>query len=439
MDGPVARREARMFVPRSARRVRVARTTFLLAILLPSLAVVAWAVHRRSAAHREAIRVTWEQAVGLPLAITSVEHPLPGVVRARGCALGAAGGASALAAEAVRVETSPAEVRVAIDALDCDPAGAALLAGLADDWLRRGTRFRRDVVIDVADFAWSVPGAGGRAERRPLGPVRIECVVKDGNRAVRIVRRDAAEGADDVRIVHAADGPGSGRLEVEASCAEPVPGAILAAIVDPGGGWPPLGRAATIRGRLSASVAGGASSGSASGLIEGIDLACCTAALANRVAGTLDVSVRGVEWRGGRLVAADFACDAAAGRVDRRLLESLVSTLGCRVGPAYVGASAENERPFDAAGCTIRVDRRGIEIAGSARLGGALAVVAGRPVLEAPAGVVSPDRVAWLLAPSGAVYVPSSGPGSWLMSILPRDGVAVEHTSRAGNDGGGGF
>lgn len=423
-----------MFVPRSARRVRFARAAFVLGVLLPSAAVVAWAVHRRSSGHREAIRVAWEQAVGLPILVAAVEHPLPGVVRARGVALGAAAGRPALAAAAVRVETSPAELRIGIDAIDCDPAGAALLAGLADDWLRRGARFRRDVVVDVADFAWSVPGAGGRAERRPLGPVRIECVVKGDARAVRIVRRDAAAGEDEVRIVSA---DGGARLDVEAACAEPVPSAILAAVVDRGGAWPLPGPAATIRGRLSATGGGGSWSGSASGRLDGIDLASCTAAATHRASGTLDVVVRGLEWRGGRLATADVACDVSAGRVDRRLLESLVSTLGCRVGPAYVGSAAENERTFDAAGCAIRVDARGIELAGAPRLGGAVAVAGGRPLLDPPAGLVPPERLAWLLAPSGAVYVPSSGPGSWLLSILPTRGEPVERTSRGGGESAG--
>ncbi|MFM7107401.1 MAG: hypothetical protein ACKOZU_02165 [Planctomycetaceae bacterium] len=427
-----------MFVPRSARRVRFARSAFVLGVLLPSVAIVAWAVHRRSVAHREAIRVAWEQAVGQPLAVASVDHPLPGVVRARGCTLAAPGGRPGLAAPAVRVETSPGEVRIAVDALDCDPAGAALLAGLADDWLRRGTRFRRDVVVDVADFAWSVPGIDGRAERRPLGPVRVECVVKGEGRAVRIVRRDAA--AEEARIVRSDEGGiDGGRLEVDASCSVPIPWAIVAAVLDRGGGWPSPGRGTTIRGRLSAAFSGGAWSGSATGRIEAVDLAACTATHVNRVSGTMDVAVRGVEWRGGRLATVDVACDVGAGRVDRRMLESLVSTLGCRVGPAYVGAAAENERAFDAAGCAIRVDGRGIEVAGSARLGGVLAVVAGRPLLDPPAGIVPPERLAWLVAPAAAVYVPSSGPGSWLMSILPGAGGPVERASQAEGEPGGGF
>ncbi len=431
-----------MFVPRSARRVRFARSAFVLAVLMPSAALVAWAVHRHSAAHRDAIRADWEQAIGVPITVESVEHPLPGVVRARGCSLTAADGRSLRATGDVRVENSPMEVRVAIDVIDCDAAGAVLLAGLAEDWLRRGPRFRRDVVVDVTDFAWLVPGGDGRQTRRPLGPVRIECVVKGSDRAVRIVRRAAPEGEDEVRIVRGAqDGEGGDRIDVDASCAEPVPVPILGAVCGRAAVAPwPLGGAATARGRLTAVLAGGRWSGSAAGRVEAVDLAACTGAFAARVSGAMDVAVRRVEWRGGRLVTADFTCDVTGGRVDQRLLDGLVSALGCRAGAAYVGAAVERNRAFDAAGCEIRIDGRGIEIGGAARLGGALAVTGGRPLLEAPAGIVPPERLAWLLAPSGAVYVPSSGPGSWLMSILPRGGAAVESTSQAGPDAGaGGF
>lgn len=430
-----------MFVPRSARRVRFVRAAFVSAVLLPSALLVTWAVLRRSAAHRDAIRMEWERAIGLPIAVETVEHPLPGVVRARGCSLAAPDGRPVLATAGVRVEFSPTEVRIGIEAIDCDPAGAGLLAALAQDWLRRGARFRRAVVVDVADLAWVSRGTDGVAVRRPVGAVRVECVMQGGDRAVRIVRRDAGDAADEARVVRAEpDGTGGERLDVEASWHEPLPASILAAVCGGAVDVAPLGGSTVVRGRLAAACAGGRWTGSATGRVEGIDLAACTAALAGRAVGTMDVVVRGVEWRGGRLATADLTCDAPSGRVDRRLLESLVSTLGCRAGPAFVGAAVERDRVFDAVGCAIRIDGRGLELAGSPRLGGALAVAAGRPLLESPVGIVPLERLAWMLAPSGAVYVPSSGPGSWLMSILPRGDAAVERTSQVGAESGsGGF
>ena len=250
-----------MFIARSARRIRFARAAFLIVGLLPCAGLVAWAVQRHSAAHRDAVRGDWERAVGLPIGVASVEHPLPGTIRARGCALATADGRQVLAADSVEVEASAGEVRLALAALDCDPAGAAALAGLAAEWLERGARFRRSVVIDVAAFAWTVPGASGRAERTAVGPVRIECVVQGDTRAVRVVRRGAADGADEVRVVRSAGAGDAGagdahpqdHVEIEASWSEPLPLAILAAVAAQRTVADlPLGRAATVRGRLGA-------------------------------------------------------------------------------------------------------------------------------------------------------------------------------------------
>lgn len=431
-----------MFVARSARRIRFARLAFVAVGLVPCAAVGAWAVHRNSTAHRDAIRRDWEQAVGLPIAMGSVEHPLPGVVRVRGCRLLAADGAAVVDVPKVTVETSPTEVRLGVASLACDPAGAALLAGLAAEWLERGARFRRDVVIDVDDFAWQVPAADGRPRRYERGRVRIECVVKEGDRAVRIVRRDGEdEGGDEVRIVRSGGADrGSDRLDVEASCAEPLPFPILAAVVGRG----PvagllLGGSALVRGGLTAARVDGAWSGTATGRVEGIDLTSCTSALVARASGTMDVRVEGMEWRGGRITAAECVCQASSGRVDRRLLETLISTLGCRAGAAYVGAVAERDAVFDALGCALRIDGRGVAVAGVPHLGGAVVTAGGRPVLDPPAGIVPVERLAWLFAAPGAVYVPSSGGGSWLMSVLPNGGTVERSAGAAAGPTDGGF
>ena len=67
-----------MFVARSAARVRLARLAFLLAGLAPAAGLAAWAIHRRSDAHRAAIERRWQEAVGLPLTVGRVDHPRPG-------------------------------------------------------------------------------------------------------------------------------------------------------------------------------------------------------------------------------------------------------------------------------------------------------------------------------------------------------------------------
>jgi len=360
------------------------------------------------------------------------------VVRVRDCRLLSADGADVVAAPRVAMETSPTEVRLGVASLTCDPAGAALLAGLAAEWLDRGARFRRDVVIDIDDFAWQVPTADGRTRRHELGSVRIECVVKAGDRAVRIVRRDGDHDGDEVRLVRSGGAESGGdRLDVEASCAGPLPFPILAAIVGRGTiAGLPLGVSALVRGRLTATRVDGSWSGTASGRVDGIDLSACTSALAARAAGTVDVRVGGMEWRGGRITAAECDCQASSGRVDRRLLEALISTLGCRAGAAYVGAVADREAVFDALGCSLRIDERGVAVAGAPHLGGALVTAGGRPLLDPPAGIVPVERLAWLFAAPGAVYVPSAGGGAWLMSVLPNGGGVERTPAERPTDGG---
>ncbi|MFM9026173.1 MAG: hypothetical protein ACKON7_12695, partial [Planctomycetaceae bacterium] len=257
-------------------------------------------------------------------------------------------------------------------------------------------------------------------------------------RGVGVGRRAAESGVDEVRVVRAAaDAAGADaaeHLDVAAALATPLPYAVMAAILGSGpAATLPVGPSATVAGRVTASRAAGRWAGTARGRVEGVDLAACTAALPAGATGTMDVAVRSIEWRDGRLAAADVGCTAAAGRVDRRLLDALVAAIGCRAGAAYVGAG-DRESTFDALGCTLRISGRGVELTGDERWGGSIAVAAGRPLLDPPHGVVPVERLAWLLAPPGAVYVPSSGAGTWLMSILPSAGGAVERTSQAGGD-----
>jgi hypothetical protein len=118
--------------------------------------------------------------------------------------------------------------------------------------------------------------------------------------------------------------------------------------------------------------------------------------------------------------------------VEQRLVDGLVSTVGCRPGAAHRTLSGATERLFDAAGCVLRLDPRGIELLSGANLGGALAVADGLSIVEPPGTVLPPERLAWLLAPPGAVFVPSAGPGAWLLDVLPR----ADQAARSGQGQG---
>jgi len=423
-----------MFVARSAARIARARAAFVLLVVLPCLGLGGWAVHRRSAAHRDAVRLAWQREVGLPLTVAAIEHPQPGVIRGRGCVVATPDGRPALTLPRVEVETAATEVRLRIDRLRCDAAGAAVLASVADEWLHRGARFDRNCVIEIADFAWETPTGSGDEP----SPLRIECVVRAGDRAVRIVRPSSTGPDDEVRILRRIDAGAAGdhaarqsavRFEIEADCRRPLPFQILVACA---GGTPlsgcNAGDTATATGRVRAAHDAAGWSGTAHGLIDHVDLAACTAALAGGAAGEATISVDDLRWSSGRIEVCDVVGAAGRGRIEQPLLDALVGTLGCRPGTAY-GLSAGRGRAFDAAGWRLWIDHRGAELRAppeAATLGGSLATSGGQPILDPPRGGFSVDRLAWLLAPPGATFVPATGPGAWLMSILPRSAAGAE-------------
>jgi hypothetical protein len=415
-----------MFIERSSGRIRFARMVFVLAGLVPCAGLVAWAVHLRSAAHRESLRAEWQRAVGVPLEVDAVEHPRPGVVRARGCRVVAPDGGR-LTLPVVEVETAPGEVRLRIDRLVCDAAAARLLGAVVAEWLGREVRYPKDCVVEVGSFAWSNEAAAAAPG------LRAECVTRDGTRAVRVVRAAGAEGrGDELRVVRtpADEGTADDRVEVELTATEPLPLAIVAGALGRNG--PALGAEATVAGTVQAVREDGRWSGTAAGRIDAIDLAACTAGMQARATGVAAAVVRRLAWSRGRICDAEIECTAGRGRVEQRLLDGLVSTVGCRPGPAQRTLAGNPERTFDAAGCLLRLDGRGVEIVSGANLGGALAVVDGIALVDPPGTVLPAERLAWLLAPPGAVFVPSGGPGAWLLDVMPR----AEQATRPGLPGG---
>ena len=187
-----------MFVARSTPRIRRTRLVFVALGLAPTAALVAWAVHLRGEVHRAAVERRWQEAIGLPLTVERVEYPRPGVIRTHGCVLPAAGDRAAVELPLVEVESSADEDRVRIGRLGWDLGTAALAVDLARRWLDDPVRFRKACIIEVGDFNQT---DSGRPEVGPAvaTPLRVECVVLDGTRAVRIVRRGPT--TDEVRIV----------------------------------------------------------------------------------------------------------------------------------------------------------------------------------------------------------------------------------------------
>lgn len=420
-----------MFVARSAARVRLARLAFLVVGLAPAAGLVAWAVHRRSGAHRAAVERRWQEAIGLPLVVGAVEHPRPGVLRGRECRLPAADGGPPIQLPLVEVESSADEDRIRVPTFTCDAAAATVIAALAREWLGDEVRFRRTCIVEVADFTWSPlapPAADGLAP--PPAPLRIECVARPGTRALRLVRQRGAT-ADEVRIVRGPPGDGyvagdeGGRasapatITVEARCESPLP--LLALVVAAGGGLDAAGAcgAAVVTGTLEASLDSSGWNGSARGRIDGIDLAAVAEAVGGRAGGRATVDITRLEWRGGRVAAALLECAAGAGAIDGRLFDRIVLALAARPGPAARPLTPGAERSFDAAACIVAVGPHGVQVMANPRLPAGLAVAGGELLLAAPQAAVPADRVAWMLSAPGTAYAPAAGPGSWLISVLP--------------------
>lgn len=426
-----------MFIARSAARIRRARIVFLAAGFLPCAALLAWAVHLHSAAHRDALRRDWQQRLGVALEVGAVAHLRPGAVQAGRCALLDASGQRVLEMPRVEAESAAVEDRLLIDRLCCDERGAGLLAALARDWLFGEARFPRNSVVEVADFRWS--------EASSPATLRVECVAQPGSRAIRVVRR--ADAVDEVRIVRTwSQPPGTDaaeRVEIEASCADPVPWSIVVSLTgaEPMAGTS-LGPRAAIHGSLHAIRERGTWSGTITGRIAEVDLAACAAALGATAEGAATIGLDDVTWRRGRLAGGAIEWAAGPGRIDGRLLDRMALALGspARTQPQ----AAQAAQPFDAMACLLRLGPRGVDIQPAGGLRRGLLVARGAPLVEAPVAAIPFDRFAWMLAAPDASYVPASGPGAWLMSVLPdqeiepaRGGQRATNTPPAG--GGGAF
>ena len=123
-----------MFIERSAVRIRLMRTLFVLLAVLPCAGLCGWAAVRHSNVHREAMERRFEQVIGLPLQIGSIEYVRPNAMRLRDCRLSTPSGAVVLVAPAIEVESLASEFRVTLGRLDCTPELARVLAGLAGEW-----------------------------------------------------------------------------------------------------------------------------------------------------------------------------------------------------------------------------------------------------------------------------------------------------------------
>lgn len=409
-----------MFIEQSAGRIRVVRTLFVLAGVLPCALLVGLAVWRHSARHVEAVERECEALLGMPLEVGGVRHLRPGAMRLEAVALLAATGEPILTLPALDVEVSATEVRLATQRLECTPRIVAALAEIGGAWLGEPERFTKAWVVDVAEMVW--PAAPGAAAMRTSG-IHAEGATAADARAVR-VRREP-QGRDEIRLqslpsVGAADAAGGRRIELHAIIDEPMPVALVAAMA----GLPPAaaraaGPEAVVQGSVAAVHEAGQWSGTLSGALGRIDLTALTARAMHRMTGEADLEVTALDFADGRLVSGEANLSASAGRVPQDFLNAVVNVLGCRTGPAFRSLASEVVRGYDDVACRVRIDGRGLAIRAPGDRAGAVMRFQGLAVLEEPTEPVPAERLAWLLAPPGRVPVPASDATAWLISRLP--------------------
>ena len=412
-----------MFIERSTAKIRGVRTLFVLLGLVPCGAVAAWALVRHAPAHRDAVRRQAEQVLGMPVTIGAIEHLRPGALRLRDCVLAAADGGLLLCVPEVEVETSSDEVRLRLPAVVCKPAAVAAVARVARAWLAEPVRFSKAWVIDVGALTWDLAGSeSARHDARSPGgpqafPVRIECVAIGDSRAVRLHRIDREQDGDEVRVIATAGGPR--RYELRGQVQTPIPWAVLREVVPPSLGSDLLGPAALVSGVVEASTTGGGWAGVATGLVEGMRLEELATGPRHQLEGSLTIEVERLEWEDDRIVAVAATASAVRGMVAQSLLGGLVTTCGCRPGPAFQSLSGEPLRAFDDLEVQVAIDGRGLRLAAGENRNGSLARRQGLSLIDEPAGLVPLDRLAWLVGPADAPTVPASAASSWLMRMLP--------------------
>jgi len=452
-----------MFIEQSAGRVRLARTLFVLAGLLPFAALVAWAVLRHSDWHLQILRREGEQVLGLPLEIGSVEHLTPGAIRLRSCCLRSPSGETLVAIPLVDVELTPTEVRLRLPRFECTPQEARTLAAIARAWLQEPVRFSRAWVIDVDEFSFHsgsplaraqqvrLPSGESLAEPRRSG-LHIECVAAGETRAVRL-RRDQ-NSTDEVRVIstllpkvsqhyagsedkssenfvlqepvsgsqmEAEKDSGSERLEISGAIQEPLPLPILTALMGPalGNRFASLSPQAEVRGSMEAVFTEGQWHGAASGEVQRIDLAAATLFLPYRVTGQASLAIPCLAWEGSRLKECQLEWVVGSGQMSMSLLDACVVTLGCRAGVAYRSLSQQAMRDFDSMACCVRIDPHGLEVRAAPDRSGSLLKSQGLSLLDEPSRTVATEKVAWIFSAPGTVTVPASEMSAWLISVLP--------------------
>lgn len=402
-----------MFIEQSAARRRTVRMLFVLAGVVPCAALATAAWWRHSAGHIAAVAHDASAYLGLPVSVGAIIHPRPGVLRLAQVVVGGTTHGAVLVLPQVEVEKVAGEVRVRLPRLECSPAAARMLVGLAGEWLRRPARFPEAWVVDVGEVAW-LPAAGVR--ETPSAGWHVECVAVDDTRAVRCRREPAS--ADEVRVRTGPEG-----LAVEGTLENAVPLAIVASLAPGFSEWAEVaGDQAIVRGRIDAVSDAQGWSGAVTGSIEHAALDSLMAGGGDHARGEATITTTSLRFTAGRLIAGDVLVSASAGTLPQRVLDGLVSSFGCRPGPAYRSISGDVVRRFDQLACRLTLADGVLQLRSVEGGGGSLIGAQGLSLVGEPSAPVPATRLAWFLSPGGRPAVPATPASAWLMSVLPEQG-----------------
>ena len=404
-----------MFIAQRADRARRVRRVFLALCLLPALVLAGFAAWRLSPWHRESFRRRAAAILGVDVSVGALRHLRPGAVAIEGLVLGGESQGAVLSLPRAVLEITAREVRLHAEAAEIAPAGASLLSRLARAWLSEPGRFLHDVVVDVGTVVPArVPSAALSGDLSSV-PLRIECVASPYGRAIRV---HAGAGGEDGFVVQSFVGGAeeSSRLEVGGTWSRMLPVGIVAACL----GWTALpeyvGPMATVSGAFTATDEGGGWRGSFSGVVDGIDLASCTAGSPLVAEGRVRLDVDRVVVQAGRVAEATVRVAGGRGVVGRGSLDAIAIAFSGRA-PAPSTMAPDSRVPYDTLNLRAVIDERGIVIEGPA--GGSPIESGGQGLLVMPAGPVPVSRLAWALSPAGVPSVPATSQSAWLLSVLP--------------------
>lgn len=399
-----------MFIEQSTGRRRAVRMLFVMVVVAPCAALVTAAWWRHSAGHVAAVAKGASAYLGLPVSVGAVVHPRPGVLRLTQVVVGGTGHGDALVLPQLEVETAAGETRVRVPRLECSPGAARMVAGIAGEWLGRPERFPDAWVVDIGEVTW-LPAEG--IHETPLAGWHLECVAVDGSRALRCRREPAS--ADEFRVRMTPEG-----CVVDGSLHDPVPVAILAGFLPGLSRWADVvGDRAVVRGRFDGVFDAHGWTGTLAGSVEHAALRSLVAPGGEPVRGEATIAATLLRWNAGRIVAGDVLISASAGALPQRVLDGLVSSFGCRPGPAYRSIGGNAVRRFDQLRCRLVLDGGALHLRAVEGSGGSLVGAQGLSLVDEPATAVPATRIAWFLSPEGRPAVPASPTSAWLMSVLP--------------------